>query len=134
MSIKRGAKVDKDYIYGTGNSVIADTKLLLNYVNSSVCEEKCIPMKKRLRRSGSWGYDDQNFRYRHRDVTSPSSTSHRTLDKEIAILNTFISTSTRNKTSVQEERKSPNWRRTTRDGGYGKKQQLLYEYCYRRRE
>ena len=55
----------------------------------------------------------------------PSSTSPGTLDKEVALLTTFNSTSTSTMTSVGEERKSPNWRRTTRDGGYGKKQQLL---------
>ena len=80
-------------------------------MNSSAWEEKCIPLKKQLRRSGSWVCDD------HRAVTSPSSTSPRTLDKEVALLTTFNSTSTSTMTSVGEERKSPNWRRTTRDGG-----------------
>jgi hypothetical protein len=110
MSIKRRAKVDKDYIYVTEDSVIAITTLL-TYMNSSAWEEKCIPLKKQLRRSGSWVCDD------HRAVTSPSSTSPRTLDKEVALLTTFNSTSTSTMTSVGEERKSPNWRRTTRDGG-----------------
>ena len=115
MSIKRRAKVDKDYIYVTEDSVIAITTLL-TYMNSSAWEEKCIPLKKQLRRSGSWVCDDQNFRDSHRAVTSPSSTSPRTLDKEAALLNTFNSTSTSTIPSSGEERKSPNWRRTTKDG------------------
>ena len=119
MSIKeRKAKVDKDYICVTKDSVIAITSLL-TYMNSSAWEEKCIPLKKQLRRSGSWGCDDQNFLDSHRAVTSPArSTSPRTLDKEVSLLTTFNSTSTSTMTSVGEERKSPNWRRTTtRDGG-----------------
>ena len=117
MSIKRRAKVDKDYIYVREDSVIAITTLL-TYMNSSAWEEKCIPLKKQLRRSGSWGCDDQNFLDSNRAVTSPArSTSPRTLDKEVALLTTFNSTSTSTMTSVGEERKSPNWRRTTRDGG-----------------
>ena len=99
---------------------------LLTYMNSSAWEEKCIPLKKQLRRSGSWGCDDQNFRDGHRAVTSPSSTSPRSLDKEVALLTTFNSTSRSTMmTSVGEEWKSQNWRRLTRDGGRGKKQQLL---------
>ena len=98
-------------------------------MNSSAWEEKCIPLKKQLRRSGSWGCDDQNFRDGHRAVTSATgiSTSPRTLDKEPALLTTFNSTSrsTMMTSVVGEERKSQNWRRLTRDGGRGKKQQLL---------
>ena len=124
MSIKRRAKVDKDYISVTEDSVIAIT-ILLTSMNSSAWEEKCIPLKKQLRRSGSWGCDDQNFRDGHRAVTSPSITSPWTLDKEVALLTTFNSTISSTMTSVGEERKSPNWRRTTRDWGRGKKQQLL---------
>ena len=109
MSIKeRKAKVDKDYICVTKDSVIAITSLL-TYMNSSAWEEKCIPLKKQLRRSGSWGCDDQNFLDSHRAVTSPArSTSPRTLDKEVALLTTFNSTSRRTMNSVGEERKSPN--------------------------
>ena len=86
-------------------------------MNSSAWEEKCIPLKKQLRRSGSWGCDDQNFRDGHRAVTSPSSTSPRTLDKEVALLTTLNSTSTITMTCEGEERNSPNWRRTNKDGG-----------------
>ena len=93
MSIKeRKAKVDKDYICVTKDSVIAITSLL-TYMNSSAWEEKCIPLKKQLRRSGSWGCDDQKFRDSCRTVIVPSSTSPGTLDKEVALLTTFDSTS-----------------------------------------
>jgi hypothetical protein len=78
-------------------------------MNSSAWEEKCIPLKKQLRRSGSWGCDDQNFRDSHRAVTSPASnTSLRTLDEEVALLTTFNFTSRSTMNSVGEERKSPN--------------------------
>ena len=106
MSIKeRKAKVDKDYICVTKDSVIAITSLL-TYMNSSAWEEKCVPLKKQLRNGGSWGCDDQHYRDGHsRAVTSPTiHASPRTLDKEVALFTTFNSTSASAMTSVGERR------------------------------
>ena len=62
-------------------------------MNSFEWEEKCVPLKKQLRNGGSWGRDDQKFRDGCRTVIVPSSTSPGTLDKEVALLTTFDSTS-----------------------------------------